>query len=99
MDVVLADKVLEKIKRERMVEFLFENQRYFDVRRWGDYELSESEPIKGMNTATPIGSYYQRVTPASIRIGNRVVDRKMIFLPLSQTELKRLPKFDQNPGW
>lgn len=99
IDIVDADKVMEKIKRERMVEFLYENQRYFDVRRWGDYETSESEPIKGMNTATPKSTYYQRVTPASVRIGNRVVDRKMIFLPMSQTELKRLPKFDQNPGW
>ena len=94
-----ATKVLAKIKRERMVEFLFENQRYFDVRRWGDYEVSESEPIKGMNAAAPKDSYYQRVTPASVRIGNRIVDRKMIFLPIRQTELKRLPKFDQNPGW
>lgn len=99
IDVVDAGKVLEKIKRERMVEFLYENQRYFDIRRWGDYESSESESIKGMNTATTKSSYYQRVTPASVRIGNRVVDRKMIFLPISQTELKRLPKFDQNPGW
>ena len=98
-DVNNASYVLEKIKRERMVEFLFENQRYFDVRRWGDYETSESESIKGMNTSAPKDSYYQRVTPASIRIGNRVVDRKMIFLPIRQDELKRLPKFDQNPGW
>jgi hypothetical protein len=94
-----AGKILEMIKRERMLEFLFENQRYFDVRRWGDYEVSESEPIKGMNTMAPKDSYYQRVTPASVRVGNRVVDRKMIFLPISQVELKRLPSFDQNPGW
>ena len=94
-----AGKILEKIKRERMVEFLYENQRYFDVRRWGDYEISESEPIKGMNTAAGKTGYYQRVTPASVRIGNRVVERKMIFLPIPKSEVKRLPMFDQNPGW
>jgi hypothetical protein len=98
-DLTDAGKVMEKIKRERMVEFLFENQRYFDVRRWGDYETSESEPVKGMNTAATKEAYYQRVMPTSARISDRVVDRKLIFLPIPRVEVKRLPLFDQNPGW
>jgi hypothetical protein len=99
VDVVNADIVLEKIKRERMVEFLYENRRYFDVRRWGDYDASESEMMQGMNTAGYKDSYYQRVVPPSNRIAQRVVDRKMIFLPIPKAEMKRLPSFDQNPGW
>jgi hypothetical protein len=91
--------VLAKIKKERMVEFLFENRRYFDVRRWGDYEESESQTITGMNTAAPASSYYVRAVPANTRIGNRIVNRRMIFLPIPKQELKRLPSFDQNPGW
>jgi hypothetical protein len=94
-----ADFVLSKIKKERMVEFLYENRRYFDVRRWGDYEDSESQNIMGMNTAASKDSYYQRVVPASSRIANRIVNRRMMFLPIPKTELKRLPSFDQNPGW
>jgi hypothetical protein len=94
-----ADFVLSKIKKERMVEFLYENRRYFDVRRWGDYEDSESQSIMGMNTAATKDSYYQRVVPASSRITNRIVNRRMMFLPIPKTELKRLPSFDQNPGW
>jgi hypothetical protein len=93
------DFVLKKIKKERMVEFLYENQRYFDVRRWGDYEASENETIKGMNTAAPKEAYYQRVVPSSLRITNRLVNRRFIFLPIPKTELKRIPSFDQNPGW
>jgi hypothetical protein len=93
------DIVLAKIKHERMIEFLYENRRYFDVRRWGDYEESESQPIMGMNTAATKDSYYQRVLPASSRIAKRVVSRKMLFLPIPKVELKRLPSFDQNPGW
>lgn len=94
-----ASETLKKIKKERMVEFLYENRRYFDVRRWGDYESSESEPIKGMNTAGSRDTYYQRVVPTSYRISNRVVNRKMIFLPIPKAEMRRLPSFDQNPGW
>jgi hypothetical protein len=91
--------VLSKIKKERMIEFLCENRRYFDVRRWGDYEGSENQPIMGMNTAATKDAYYQRVVPASTRITNRVINRKMLFLPIPKVELKRLPSFDQNPGW
>jgi hypothetical protein len=100
-DTELADPayVLSKIKKERMVEFLFENRRYFDVRRWGDYEASESEAVTGMNTIASKDSYYQRVTPNSARIAGRMVNRRMIFLPIPSLELKRVPSFDQNPGW
>jgi hypothetical protein len=94
-----ANLVLSKIKKERMIEFLYENRRYFDIRRWGDYEESEGRTIMGMNTAGSKDSYYQRVIPASTRIANRVVNRKMHFLPIPKTELKRIPSFDQNPGW
>jgi hypothetical protein len=94
-----ADYVLSKIKTERMIEFLYENRRYFDVRRWGDYEDSEMQAIMGMNTSANKDSYYQRVVVANPRVGNRVVNRKMIFLPIPRQEIKRLPSFDQNPGW
>jgi hypothetical protein len=100
-DAELADPdlVLAKIKKERMIEFLYENRRYFDVRRWGDYEESEGQRIMGMNSAASKDSFYQRVIPSSSRIANRVVNRRMIFLPVPALELKRLPSFDQNPGW
>jgi hypothetical protein len=101
LDSDMGDRnyVLAKIKKERMVEFLYENQRYFDVRRWGDYEESESVPITGMNTSAGKGSYYQRVIPPSTLISSRVVGRKMLFLPIPINDMKRLPLFDQNPGW
>ncbi|MDR2148663.1 MAG: RagB/SusD family nutrient uptake outer membrane protein [Tannerella sp.] len=94
-----AGLVMEKIKRECMVEFLCENRRYFDVRRWGDYFTSESEPIMGMNTATGKDGFYMRTVLPTTRISQRIVDRKMIFLPIPKIEMKRLPSFDQNPGW
>ena len=98
-DLANAADFLEKIKRERMVEFLHENHRYFDVRRWGDYERSESVPITGMNMEGTASTFYQRVVPATSVIAQRVVDRKMIFLPIPRDEMRRLPSFDQNPGW
>ena len=99
LDVEDAVGVMTKIKRERMIEFLFENRRFFDVRRWGDYETSENEPVMGMNTSGGRNAYYQKMIVPSARVTQRVVDRKMIFLPIPQAEIRRLPSFDQNPGW
>jgi hypothetical protein len=87
------------IEQERMIEFLHENRRYYDVRRWGIYEQSESEPPMGMNTDVLKTGFYQRVILNSVRVGARVVDKKMVFLPIPKNEVRRLPFFDQNPGW
>ncbi|MDR1155144.1 MAG: RagB/SusD family nutrient uptake outer membrane protein [Bacteroidales bacterium] len=91
--------VQQLIEKERMVEFLFENSRYFDVRRWGKYEESESQSIRGMNIEGNADSYYRRVVPNSSLIGARVVHRKLHLVPLPLDEVRRLPSLDQNPGW
>jgi hypothetical protein len=91
--------VQAQIERERMIELLHENRRYYDVRRWGIYEETENEPITGMNTDAAKSSFYQRVIPNTVVIGNRIVNRKMVFLPIPKNEMKRMPSFDQNPGW
>lgn len=92
--------VQKQIERERMVEFLWENRRYYDVRRWGIYEETEREPIRGMN---PDGAtketYYQRVIPGTSSFLTRVVDRKLVWVPIPRAEMRRLPSLDQNPGY
>ncbi|MOA22579.1 SusD family protein [compost metagenome] len=92
--------VQKQIERERMVELLWENRRYYDVRRWGIYEETEREPIRGMN---PDGAtketYYQRVIPGTSSFMTRVVNKKLAFVPIPRAELRRLPSLDQNPGY
>ena len=39
-----TSEIQKQIERERMVEFLWENRRFYDVRRWGIYEETEQEP-------------------------------------------------------
>ncbi|AIM39060.1 starch-binding protein [Sphingobacterium sp. ML3W] len=92
--------IQKQIERERMVEFLWENRRFYDVRRWGIYEETEREPIRGMN---PDGAtketYYQRVIPGTSSFLTRVVDKKLIWIPIPRAEMRRLPSVDQNPGY
>ena len=94
-----AATIQQLLEQERMVEFLFENSRYFDVRRWGKYEESENVTITGMNIEGNADSYYRRVVPNIYRIGARIVHRKLHLVPLPLDEVRRLPLLDQNPGW
>jgi hypothetical protein len=94
-----AQTVQALLERERMVELLHENRRYFDVRRWGKYEESENETITGMNTDAMRDGFYQRVVPNTVFIGNRVVSKRLVFVPIPRAEIKKLPSLDQNPGW
>lgn len=87
------------IERERMIEFLCENRRFYDVRRWGIYEDSENELMMGMDTDADGDEYYTRIPLNHSKARNRVVNKKFIFLPISQTELRRATTLDQNPGW
>ena len=89
------------IERERMVEFVFENRRFYDVRRWGEYETSESAPIMGMNTSATkaSGAYYSVVPVDNAKARNRVVDKKLILFPINLNEVRKSPSMDQNPGY
>lgn len=88
------------IVNERMVEFLCEGRRFFDVRRWGIYEEEDSKPISGMDTdATNVGGYYHRKIMDHADYRNRVVDKRMVFLPLDRQDIRKMSKLDQNPGW
>ncbi|HMR19546.1 MAG TPA: RagB/SusD family nutrient uptake outer membrane protein, partial [Sphingobacterium sp.] len=95
-----ATTVQKQIERERMVEFLYENRRFYDVRRWGIYEETEREPIRGMN---PDGntreSYYVRSIPGTSSFLTREVNKKLVWLPIPLAEKRRLPSLDQNPGY
>jgi len=89
----------QAIRSERFIEFLCEGRRFYDVRRWGIFEEEESQPIVGMNIEGTSATYYQRTIVNHSDARNRVIDKKMIFLPLERNEIKKSASLDQNPGW
>ena len=78
------DQMFDLIVRERMIEFLHENRRFYDVRRWGIYEEVDKEPIVGMDTESRKDGYYERTVVNHPIARNRKVERKMIWLPISR---------------
>ena len=96
-DEQTLDKV---IQREYMIEFACENRRYWDVRRWGIYEESEKSGIYGMHLGEDKYGFYQTPIPVDhVNNRNRVIDKKMILIPLPKYEVRRVQNLDQNPGW
>jgi hypothetical protein len=94
-----ATVIQDLIERERMVEFLFEDRRYFDVRRWGKYETTEKEIIMGVNTDAPKNAYYTVVPVNHSKARNRFVDRRLALFPIALDEVRKAPLLDQNPGY
>jgi hypothetical protein len=93
------DTIQDLIERERMVEFLFEDRRYFDVRRWGKYESTEKEIIMGVNTDAPKDAYYTVVPLNHSKARNRVIDKRLTLFPIALDEIRKAPLLDQNPGY
>jgi hypothetical protein len=93
------DKLRIALKRERQVEFLGENQRYYDLRRWKDAPEEESRMIYGCNTTVPKEYrefFYEQVVVPSVQTSWSM---KKYFWPVSYDELKKNARLTQAPGW
>lgn len=90
------------IKHERRIEFAFENQRYWDLRRWKDAYDEYNKPIRGLDVSARQSQRQQFYT---IRVWNtetymkRVFKNKMYFWPIDRNVLQKNGKLEQNPGW
>ena len=100
-DATYADAAAfrKKLKHERQIEFLGENQRYYDLRRWKDAPVEEAQQIYGCNTAIAKNNrdyFYERVRVPNLQTA---FSRKMYFWPINYDELKRNKNMTQAPGW
>lgn len=94
-----AFELRERIKRERMIEFLGEGKRYYDLRRWMDAPVEESKPVYGCNVmmTSKQKDDFQKIVP--VYSLPTVFSDKMYFWPICTSELKRNVNLVQNPGW
>jgi starch-binding outer membrane protein, SusD/RagB family len=88
------DQFRAKLQNERRVEMAFEEQRFWDIRRWkiGD----TTRDIYGMEiTKNQDGTF--KYTKKLIE--RRAYEDKMNLYPIAQSELDKNDKLKQNPGW
>lgn len=95
-DGLSQQEMRERIRNERRVEMAFEDQRFWDVRRWMNASDYLNVPIRGMDiTKNPDNTFVYLVKD----VENRVFQPQMYFFPIPQSELNITKDWDQNPLW
>lgn len=85
------------IYEERRIEMAFEEQRYWDLRRWKLAKEIYSKPIKGMDIQrTGNGQLYYN--PVNV-FTPHFEDPKMYLYPIPYAEVIKDEQMKQNPGW
>lgn len=85
------DNMRNFIRKERTVEFAFEEHRVWDVRRWNVAVEALARPIYGVDVAAN-GTITRKVSQ------NRVFEEKMYLYPIPEGEVWKT-NIDNNPGW
>lgn len=83
----------DRIRHERRIELVFENHRFWDVRRWMIAEDVDSGPVHKVEVDEKGNITYTVFQ-------NRVFDPSKHYLfPIPQEEIDKNRELDQNPGW
>lgn len=90
------EEMTQKIMNERRVELAFEDQRYFDLRRWKLADTYLNKPLVGLNVEKE-GT--QSRASEFVVDGQRHFDAKMYYAPIPYTEMQLNSSLVQNPGW
>lgn len=90
------EEMQEAIRNERRTELAFEEQRYWDVRRWKIAEDVLNKTLTGMKiTAVTGGGFtYEIVTAGKVMFGTH-----MYLYPIPFSEITKNANLLQNSGW
>jgi len=103
-DLVAGPGLRDEYRNERRIEMAFEEQRFFDVRRWMIAPQVLSKNADGINIFLEGASRTDRTTWKNYRYETRKIqDRawsdKMYFMPIHRDELNRNSRLTENPGY
>lgn len=99
-----GDQLMQEYRSERRVEMAFEQQRFFDVRRWMIAPQVMNQDAQGIEISVSGANRWDRSTFHDyqykvIDVASRHWDNKMYFLPITLDEMNRNSKLVQNPGY
>ena len=89
------DQMREAIHNERRIEMAFEEQRYWDIRRWKTAQAVYSQPVRGLQIALLGGVKNYNV----ITVRTTTFDERRYLYPIPYTEVVKNSNMVQNPGW
>jgi hypothetical protein len=86
----------EALRYERQIELAFENNRWYDLRRWKtlEAELTDNYAISIVETTEDgdVSTTWQKTM-----LQDRNPIERMLWIPISSTEIAKAPQLDQNP--
>ena len=83
-----------KLQNERRIEFAFEDQRFWDIRRWKiGATTTDIYGVDIKNDGTGVITFTGKL------VQSRIWDEKMNLYPIPQSEININNKLGQNPGW
>lgn len=88
------DGLRDIIRREQLIETVFEGKRYWNLRRWKIAENYLNLPIKGWDLEQDDDNYYRVKTVIS-----PIFSLKDYLWPISEDAIINNPNLVQNPGW
>lgn len=91
----------ERYQNERRIEMAFEDQRFFDVRRWmiGEQAYHPMHGVEIVYKLNPDKSTAEIPTITPVEITTGKWDDKAYFMPISRSEMNKNTTLVQNPGY
>lgn len=82
------------LRKERRVELAFENNRFFDVRRWKIAEQTDNGPMYGLNIDYDLPDFNKVIV-----FENRVFKKQHYLFPIPSNDINNDKQLVQNTGW
>lgn len=94
------DEMRTAIRRERRVEFAFEDKRFWDLIRWRIAEINLNKPLHGISITVGANGVLQ-YAPIEAKGGDRKFYARNYLFPIPQDVIDKNPKLQgqQNPGY
>jgi hypothetical protein len=93
--------ITNALRYERRVEFVYEDIRFYDIRRWKilDETLTDAKGVDIVQT-TNLDNNTKTTTWRQIMVQPRgTADKKIYWVPIPVDEMNRAPQLVQNPGY
>ena len=88
------DAMRTALRKERRVELAFENNRYFDTRRWKIAEQTDAGPMYGLNIDYDLPDFTNVVA-----FETRVFNKQHYLFPIPSNDINNDKQLVQNTGW
>ena len=96
-ETISKDQMRDLIRNERRIEMAFEEQRFWDIRRWKIAETVLNQPVRGVSITKNANGTFSYLYKD---IASSVFDaRKNYLFPIPYSEIQTNANMTQNPGY